>query len=408
MGQTKDLLQCLACNGTNLQQVLDLGNQPLANSYLTKREESPPESRLVINFCSDCTHCQLAQAVNPDLLYRDYKYVSGTTETLKQHFKDLVKSALNETTGALRVLDIGCNDGSLMEQFAPYVYVLGVDPAVNLREITKQKNLNVLVDYWTSNTAFQISGSMDIICALNCLAHNSNPYDFLKGCTRVLDPYGKLIIEFPYFKETVERNDLGQFYAEHHSYFTAKSFVTLVERVGLFVSGVNYFKDIHGGTLRFILKKGFNPHCDEVRDLIRREKQDNLVGKIMDLQGNIDNLVDRLSDVISGLAGAGYTIIAYGASAKSSTLFNLPNMKQIVKHIEFVIDDNPLKQDLFCPGSNLPICTPEVMKCSARAKIAFLLTVHNFKKEVMSKLRNLGMEGHTLINYVPYFSEETI
>lgn len=405
MGKTKEILRCLACDSENLKQVLDLGEQPLANSYLESVEDVPPSSSLIINMCLNCSHCQLKEAVDPDLLYRNYKYVSGTTDTLKSHFKELVKYAISDMTGPLRVLDIGCNDGSLLKEFIPYAYVYGVDPAKNLKPLSEQNGVkDVRVTYWNSDTALSYQGDMDIICVLNCLAHNSNPYDFLKGCTRVLSPFGKLIIEFPYFKETVNRKDFGQFYAEHHSYFTAKSFMALIERLGMYIADVNYFKNIHGGTIRWTLKKGFNTHTEAARELVRWEAIfEDLPKMIEALSEEINATVKDLDSELVWAATHG-KVVAYGASAKSSTLFNLPDFPYA--DVAYVVDDNPLKQGLFCPGSGLEIKPPESL-LEEKEKLTILLTVHNFKTEVLKKLRDMGIKGK-LLNYTPTVSIEEI
>lgn len=418
MGSIKELLQCLACGGSNLDSVLDLGNQPLANAYLTDPTDDSVESSLEIMMCQDCTHCQLAEAVDPSLLYKDYKYVSGTTQTLKEHFAnlaiyirdDLFKPRMDRPV-PIRALDIGCNDGTMLEIFDRFYgfHTQGVDPAENLRKESEAKGIKVLVDFWNSETAHKLVGEFNVITALNCLAHNSDPFDFLKGCKRVLSADGVIIIEFPYFKETVKRKDLGQFYAEHHSYFTARSFLGLVERLDLHVFDVRYFKDIHGGTVRFVLKRCSLPHCQQLRDLILEEE--GLGSLISELESDINKNVLALSREIHSQSKI-KSVVAYGASAKSSTLFNLPTMSSAVSRIECVVDDNPNKQGLFCPGSGLEIMHPNRLKelDECGVDLAIVLTVHNFKAEVLRRLREsgLGGRGHVLINYTPEVSVEEI
>lgn len=419
------LTRCLACDNLGLQPVLNLGVQPLANAYLAKPLEKMDAFGLEVMHCLKCTHSQLSMAIDRDMLYKDYKYVSGTTQTLKDHFAKLARE-VNELSdpyhpwrgqrpdlppydpSQLDVLDIGCNDGTLLEAFrACGNNITGCDPAENLRSITAEKGIPVLVDYWDADAGFKIDGHYGCITALNCLAHNADPRSFLRGCKRVLRPGGMILVEFPYFKETVERTDFGQFYAEHHSYFTARSFTILCESLGLRVAGAVLFPEIHGGTVRFLVQANEGPHAEGVRELIRKEA--GITHKIAEMQHKINLTTDGLTSAIMQLCGAGdRTFVAYGASAKSSTLFNLPDMKASAALLDYVVDDNPLKQGMYCPGSNLPIHSPDKLKEEKPEDLVILLTVHNFKKEVCKRLMDMGLGDVTLINYTPELKVEKV
>lgn len=400
------LSKCLACGGINLKQVLDFGTQPLANSFVATSQELPT-SRLIINFCEDCTHCQLSEAVNPELLYRDYKYVSGTTDTLRRHFADLAgycKKFFPHKN--MNILDIGCNDGSLLDQFAKSGHsVFGVDPATNLRKITEQKGIPVIVDFWDEELSESIKEKYSVICILNCLAHNANPYDFLKGCINVLDEGGIILVEFPYFKNTLILNDLGQFYAEHHSYFSIKSLMALTDRLGLSIVVFLKFPEIHGGTVRFVLKKESHKH---LKELSRLADEELIKDKLLQFTKNLDEQISALSEIMSRLHHAGYNIVAYGASAKASTLLNLPKMRGVSQMIKYVVDDNRLKWNLLCPGSNLEIKQPESLLKETEDRLAILMTVHNFKAEIINRLKRFGLTKPRIINYTPKVCVETM
>lgn len=392
----KTLDKCLACGGTHLDYVLNLGRQPLANNFLDNK--CPPNTYpLDVLTCKDCTHCQLSAAVDPEELYRNYLYVSGTTETLREHFRNLVNYTLVKAHPDSPVLDIACNDGSLMEEFTKfYASVEGIDPAENLRKITKDKNLKVHVDYWNSDTPFKLGKEYGIITVLNCLAHNPNPYDFLKGCYRALSQFGMLIIEFPLFSSTLDLTDIGQIYHEHHSYFTAKSLVTLLERVGAwYVEDFMFFPDIHGGTGRFVIRKGLKPHCQKFSNLFCSEV--GIVGQIEDWSETVFHLIkENLRDILWKLKEDGKNLVAYSASAKSTVLFNYIGAGEGC--IKWVVDDNPLKQGLFCPGSNLKI--KSIDSLIGMDNLVILLTAHNFKKEIIQRLKDKGIKFE-LLNYVP-------
>lgn len=388
---------CLACGKESLTEWLNLGRLPLANTFLSEPIKLPTYP-LVINQCTSCTHCQLSCAVSPTLLYSDYKYVSGTTSTLRSHFKDLVSEVSNREDKT--VLDIGCNDGTLLEEFKKVGFdVFGVDPAENIREITSSKGIPVLVDFWNSYLAEYMDVKFSVITALNCLAHNSNPLDFMKGCYTALKDDGTVVVEFPLLSYTLNTTDIGQFYAEHNSYFTVKSFKTLVSRSGFYISHRKVFPNIHGGTVRFILKKG-SPEWDSTHNWIfDHDLQESMISFKTNLKSNLQSLSELILNVSRKA-----TIVAYGASAKSSTLFNLPEMSDAVRHIGSVVDDSKLKQGLFCPGSGLEILKPEDL--IGHDNLVVLITAHNFKEEIVEKLKKLGVKR--IINYVPEVSMESI
>lgn len=404
--------QCLACDSKRLTSVLDLGQQPLANAYTTVPSEVHT-TNLIVLYCEDCTHCQLVETVAPEVLFSEYKYVSGTTETLRKHFKELVAEtgyylkpmrdtpyASNYTHPApstVHVLDIGCNDGSLMEQYLRKGYrVEGVDPALNLRGVSLKKGLNVHVEFWNSQTALAHT-EYDVITVLNCLAHNGDPYDFLLGCTRVLAPGGIIIVEFPYFPDTLKNNDIGQFYAEHHSYFSARSFMALIDRLQLYVNNdIYHFPSIHGGTVRFVLRRGLQPHRVAFRKLVLQE---SIKEDLQTYQKRLKDQLKRLGYLLGKVKKGGSKIIAYGASAKSSTLFNMPEMVFARSLVDYVVDDNPFKQGMYCPGSGLLIKRPEDI-LEETEPVVILITVHNFKAEVLSRLKLMGAKCD-IINYTP-------
>lgn len=415
-----ELTKCLACNGNNLVEYLNLGEQPLANAYQLTADILPIYP-LKVNFCQDCTHSQLSIAVDPAEMFSDYKYVSGTTATLKEHFKGLVNYALGyRTVPYPRILDIGCNDGTLLETFKekcdsslkPY-RLYGVDPAENLAEISTKKDFKPYVNYWSSKFAETFvelekeNGKVNIITACNVFAHNLNPYDFLIGCKKALNKTGIVIIEMPYCLSTIKLNDLGQIYHEHINYFNVTSMMALCDKAGFKIKDIHEFPNIHGGTIRFTLRKVGR----ESEKIVGYYKQEQAAGlhkleTYHEYQERINQNIYQLKNELYDFHLKGYEIVAYGASAKSSTLFNLPDFYS--RLISYVVDDNPLKIHHFCPGSGIAIEPPEELKNPLNTnKKAILMTTHNFKKEIIERLKRLGFSG-PIINYVPKVSVEWI
>ncbi len=221
---------CLACASAGLTKLLDLNTQPLANSY-HQIGESLPEFPLGVNLCTRCFHVQQFVAVNPDLMFKDYLYVSGTSTTLLEYF-DWFAKRLDEKYGAgfgvqKSVLDIACNDGTQLAAFKKYGWdIYGVDPAENLLERSRAVGGTIVCDYWNLETAQAMGKKFDVLVAQNVFAHVGDPFGFLEACKKAMHEGSKLHIQ----TSQADMFAHGQFdtiYHEHISFFSARSMRTL-------------------------------------------------------------------------------------------------------------------------------------------------------------------------------------
>ncbi len=195
--QYKTAPNCRICGSSDLEKVLDLGQQPLANSYV-KEPSALPTYPLELMVCRRCLHNQLSVVVDPDLMFREYLYVSGTSRTLREHFKSFAHKTLQWLNPRpCRVLDLACNDGTLLEAFRDIgCSVCGVDPARNLVTLARGKQLDVVEGYWP-DARHNVSGRFDLITAANVLAHVADPRAFLRAALDYLNPGGAVVVEFP-------------------------------------------------------------------------------------------------------------------------------------------------------------------------------------------------------------------
>jgi SAM-dependent methyltransferase len=379
---------------------------------------------LEVMWCSKCTHLQLSVGVDPGEMFSDYKYVSGTTKTLEQNFEDLVTYSVTPNTGLkykelnyfpvnrdLFVVDIGGNDGSLLNKFKEIGLniLLNVDPAENLAHLSTEKGIPVKTMFWNSDTCYNIDGEPALIFAQNVFGHNSNPYDFMLGCKRVLKLGGHLIVEFPWAKNIIQSNSFDLFYHEHVNEFSVKSFAALAERVGFAIVDVMELPHIHGGSIRFKCKTSMGPHCQKVRELIRQE---NIVG-LSELetyknfgQTTMDNIL-KFFNLIKAYHDQGYGIECYGASAKSSVILN--NYSNLARaYVDYILDDNELKCNLFSPGS-ISILHSSYLSSESR-KMVHILTAWNYKDSIVKKIRELrpGAIDDLVLGYVPSVQVEKL
>lgn len=389
---SKKIEKCICCGSNNLSVLLNLNNQPLANSYHNNTEKLE-EYPLGVNLCGDCFHIQLTDVVNPDLLFKDYLYVSGTSETLRENFEWFSNFVLEYNPHTTNVLDIACNDGSQLDCFkSKGIETYGIDPAENLYELSS-KNHNIVCDYFNENSYHQV---FDNIIAQNVFAHNLDAKKFLDDCCKIMHDDSYLFIQTSQ-AEMILNNQFDTIYHEHISFFNVNSFNELVKRTKLNL--VDVIKTpVHGISYLFILsKKDINKN--KIKNIIDVEKIRGLQSQetYERYKKNVLNITRDFTYEIQSARENGYTIIGYGAAAKGMTFLNFTNEK-----LDYIIDDNPLKQNLYTPGTNIEIKSIELLEqYDIDGKILFVPLAWNFYDEI--KTRILKVRDNKNDKFLKYF-----
>jgi len=384
----KKIEKCLCCDSSNLKFVLDLNEQPLANSYLKDKNESEDVFPLGTNYCIDCTHIQLTHAVDPDLLFKNYLYVSGTTKTLKDYF-DWFVFFTNQYTKGKNVLDIACNDGSQLDAYKKHDYkTYGIDPAENLYPLSS-KNHTIVCDYLTDESLNKLNTKFDIIIAQNVFAHNTYPKEFLEKCKSALNDNGCVFIQTSQ-ADMVQNNQFDTIYHEHISFFSVKSFCALANRAGLNVIDVAR-TSVHGTSFVFVLSKDKK---DKSKEFINKEFE--LTEEIMkQYSENCKSIAEQTYAKVNELYNEGYKVIGYGAAAKGNTFLNFSKFK-----LDYIVDDNPLKQELYSPGSRIPIYSPDKL-LEESEKICIVPLAWNFFDEIKQKVLSRKSNNVIFLKYFP-------
>ena len=404
MSNYKEKKDCVCCGKSNLTLVLDLNNQPLANSY-HKEDEILEEYPLGLNLCDDCYHLQLTHIVNPDLLFKNYLYCSGTTQTLRDNFEWFSNFVLEESPVSKTVLDIACNDGTQLDCFKEKgVETYGIDPAENLYELSS-KNHDVKCEYFDS---VFFGFLFDVIIAQNVFAHNSNPKKFLDDCCELMDDDSRLYIQTSQ-AHMVQNNQFDTVYHEHISFFNINSFNELVKRTNLNLIDV-IKTPVHGVSYLFVLSKQdmITPYYirnkHRIQNLIDVERETGLYSKKTydDYKQNILNIVESFKKVVEHVQGE-YPVIGYGAAAKGNTFLNFADIK-----LDYVIDDNELKQGLYTPGTNIEIKSVELLReYDEDDRILFVPLAWNFYDEIRKRIKKVrDNKNDRFLKYFPNIEVE--
>lgn len=395
MQDCKELKECLCCGSKNLSMTLDLGQQPMANSFLTKEDEPELTFPLVLNLCRDCYHLQLSHAVNPDLLFKNYLYVSGTSQTLRDYFDWFAKETLAYNPNAKSVLDIACNDGSQLNSFkALGLKTYGVDPATNLHAVSSKEH-EVICDYFKQEHVAHYMNRVDIITAQNVFAHNDYPLDFLKQCRAIMHDQSVLFIQTSQ-ADMVRNNEFDTIYHEHLSFFCANSMNELAKRAGLHLIDIRK-TPIHGNSYVFVFSKVAGDTSKV--DAFLQEERDaglNTPATYVEYARRAQQAVNDLKEAIVAYRAEGFVIAGYGAAAKGMTLLNYANLS-----LDFIIDDNPLKQGRYSPGMHIPVVSIDELSKYEQHNVAFVPLAWNFFDEIKRKIKS--KRDHAEDVFIRYF-----
>ena len=389
-----ELKECRVCSSKRLVDVLDLNNQPLANSYHSndiEQEEYP----LKINVCSNCYHVQLSVVVDPDLMFKDYLYVSGTSKTLHSYFKDFAAMVEEYSHGRRTVLDIACNDGTQLDKFSEIGWkTYGVDPAENLHSLSSQ-NHDVICDYWTDAVSKQIHEKFDAIIAQNVFAHTDNIHEFLQACKNVSDEYTNIFIQTSQANMIVN-NEFDTIYHEHLSFFSTKSMKKCANLNGFSLIDV-FSADIHGGSYVFVLRLG--EHNEGIaKKRIKHEKEQGLynLDTYVEYAKKCIKVTQDFNNELKKFKDKGYKTVGYGAAAKGNTFLNFAQA-----NLDYIVDDNELKWNLHTPGRNIPIKDPAVLADEDPKKLLVVPLAWNFFDEISARANDITNAQLSFIRYFP-------
>jgi 2-polyprenyl-3-methyl-5-hydroxy-6-metoxy-1,4-benzoquinol methylase len=394
MNNVIENFNCLACGSKELETAIDLGMQPLANNFI-KDATIEPKYPLGLNLCKSCYHLQLTHTVDPKIIYENYLYVSGTSKTLKEYsnwFAGYVDETIDRIT--YNVLDIGCNDGTQLDSFKSLGYnTYGIDPAKNIFEFSKVKH-NVVLDYFGPTVLSRINQEFDAITAQNVCAHNPNPLEFLQTCKELMNDHTLLFVQTSQ-ADMILNNEFDTIYHEHINFFNINSMNELSKRAGLNLLDV-FKTPIHGNSYVFVLSKTINKDY-YIKNLIAMENKLLKVETYRRWQNTVYANIQVLKETVLNYKDKGYKLIGYGAAAKGNTLLNFADLK-----LDFIIDDSPLKQNLFTPGTNIPVTSIEVLdRLDGDSKVLFIPLAWNFFNEIRSKIIDKRNNSNDV--FVKYF-----
>lgn len=397
---------CRVCNSP-LDPILSLGDQYIS-TFLGPDRPDGTKAPLELVLCRNCRLLQLRHTVPGDMMYQQYWYKSGTNQTMRDALADISGRAtkLMHLTAGDSVLDIGCNDGTLLGSYTVQgLYKIGFDPAENLAVFSRQKADNVIVGFFNADRFIAEMGTRrpKVITSIAMFYDLEEPHKFVDDIQRILHPNGVWIVQMSYLPLMLKQNDFGNICHEHLEYYSLYSLEYLLGLHGFSVVDVE-LNDVNGGSIRaYIRRRAADPNA--IGDEDYRKKAADRVSAMrvsesaMGLDGvtpyvqfaeRVREIKRQIRDFVKSEIERKKKIFVYGASTKGNVILQYFELDHSV--IGAAAERNPDKWGKVTVGSRIPIISEEEAR-AARPDYFLVLPWHfieEFKARESEYLSSIG------------------
>ncbi len=388
----KNLTKCRVCFSKKLKEVMNFKPMPIGEDFNYVPKKNQKKYNLDVLLCRDCGLTQIKQIIDPKVLYKKYLYQTKTSVELKDHFKDYAKNAIKlfkRKKNNLSVVDIGSNDGSLLHSFQKKnCNVIGIEPAKHIAKIANQNNIFTINSYFNNDAVNKVKKLIkkpDLICANNVVANIDDIHTLLKNVKKLLSNESFFIFETFYLLDVIKNKVFDFIYHEHLTIFSLRPVKKLCNIHNLQIVDVKKVKT-KGGSIRFYIKKKSNKNkINNSLNLIKNNEKEFKIYKeetFLNLSKRINKNRWKLAKLMSKMNLKDVKFVGVGASISCITLMYQLNIE---KRINFLIDDNKLKEGMFSPGNNLKIYNPR--KIDYKKKYVFFILAWRFKKFFYKKYK---------------------
>jgi SAM-dependent methyltransferase len=407
-GATVRHRECRLCGARLTTTFVDLGMSPLCQSFLTADQVDQMEAYFPLHVlvCGNCFLVQLQEYVKPEHIFSEYAYFSSYSTFWVEHARrycEMIQGRLGLGRKS-QVFEIASNDGYLLQHFLPLgVPVTGIEPAGNVAEVARQKNIPTLVEFFGLQLTHRLISEgkrADLIIGNNVLAQVPDLNDFTEGMANLLAPNGVITLEFPHLEHLINENQFDTIYHEHFSYFSLVTIRRLADKHDLKVFDVEHLPT-HGGSLRVYLCRAGAPYAVSpgVDALLAHEREIGFedVGSYTRFSARVHQTKRQLMSFLIQCKEQGAKLCGYGAPGKGNTLLNYCGIG--TDFLDFTVDRNPYKQGRYTPGMHIPVYPVSAID-DARPDYLLILP-WNLKEEIIKQMRHVGDWGCKLIVPIP-------
>ncbi len=400
--------KCRICGSKNLKKIIDLKKQYIQGSFIKKNNPKPYLKKipLLVMLCENCTLAQLSHTVSKEILYKNYWYESGINLTMQNHLKEITKigSNLIKKNDNISVLDIGCNDGTLLNFYPKKFKKYGIDPSQIIKKINKKK-VNVINDFFPPQKKnLLLNLKFDLITSIAMFYDLQNPNIFVKKIKTHLKDNGVWIFELSYLIDMLKLNSFDTICHEHLEYYSIHSLEFLLKKHNLKMFNVSR-NTINGGSIRCFVTHSDNIIYDKnenikkIKKLISYEKKIKIKRTYIydKFDKNINIIKKKLISKIKSILKKKNKIYVLGASTKGNTILQFLNIND--KVIPYAIERNKKKIGAKTIGSNIIIVSEKFAK-NSEPNYKLVLPWH-FKREIINREFNYIKKGGKLIFPLP-------
>jgi hypothetical protein len=399
-----EIKKCICCGSDNLKLLINLGNQPWCNNFLTKNQVGKEEYYpLQLMECRGCKFNQLSYFVPKEKMFSHHDYLSGITKTLRKHFKEIAEDAV--TFSSIHhddlILDIGGNDGTNLETYKELGYnnIVNVEAATNISEISKNKGINTHNEFFNEDyiDKYHYNNNIKIINASGVFFHLEEIHSVIKGIKKSLHNDGVLVVQFMYVLDMLKNKTFDMIYHEHLFYYTIQSLENLLKKYDLEIVHC-YHSDIHSGSMIAYIKHS-SPNNKKTDSYVKYKTEEQTYLETNPFEQFIKEITlnkNKLKETLQliKLKNPSSKIYALGAPAKGNTLMNYFDIKGLVDKVHEV---NELKIGKYTPHTHIPI-EKESLEDSPDY---YLVLAHNFFDEIVEKNKHLKEKGVKFIMPFP-------
>jgi SAM-dependent methyltransferase len=400
---------CRVCRTALPEPFLDFGRMPLANAFLSGPEAFAAEETypLAVAGCTVCGLVQLDYVVPAEQLYRDYIYVSSTSDSVKAHADRLSAGLIAQYgwTPSSLVVEVASNDGTVLQAFkARGVRVLGVEPARNIAAMANAAGIPTIPEFFnveSADTVVREHGRASAILGRHVFAHVDDVHAFLDGVKRCLADDGVFLIEVPYLGDLLEKLEFDTIYHEHLSYVSLGAMEHLCRQHGLELVDVEKIP-LHGGSivLHMRRKELATKPSGRLVSMLKQERAEHLTApaRLATFASDVKDWKLKFEALSDRLQSEGASLIGYGAAAKANTL--MCYCPSAAKALTRILDRSVHKHGLYTPGTHIKVQPIDHWRNGTRPTHMVILA-WNFKDEIMSQMRPFSDAGGRFVVPIP-------
>jgi SAM-dependent methyltransferase len=373
---------CRLCGSTRLELVLPILPSAIGDAFVSKEQLDEVQELFPLDtyLCLECGHLQNLDVVDPEILFRNYTYRTSASMGLVEHFKKYAQAVVSglQIPPASLVVEIGSNDGSLLKAYKAHgLRVIGVDPAKNIAATATAEGVKTLPDFFGFAIAQQIlaeNGSATLICANNVFAHADNIADIVKGIRCLLAPDGVFVFEVSYVPDIIDNFVFDTIYHEHVSHHALIPLERFFNNLDMTLFNVERVAT-KGGSIRGFaqpMSTGKRVKTEPYLQMLEEEKRRGIACPEIyrDFYQAIEKRKQAVLEYVDKAIAQGKSVVAYGASTTTTTLLY---HFELQTRLKFIVDDNPLKFEMYSPGAHIPVHSSDQLYASPPPDIVVIL-----------------------------------